>query len=526
MIVLFDPRRLLLPARVLAWWREKYLREPDRQHTPETTGDWHFIGYLHPSEYDTFPARMPLSKQPYSDPPYDEETDIFQEIQGTDTMPPDPAIPYTRTAILIYGQEFERSEKFGVVGKWTSLARPMIAASNANDAGLGHSLPGLTRRILVTSRVSWPLDIEDWLNVNYPGAEIQVLSDSTAAYLDAMIAGTPANVFPFMLPGARPESPPKPTKYSGLYGIHGRADGGPVLDVEIETAKRAGLWGNPKASVLLFKPLQEWSYEPWNYNGQGVVYANQIVRLEMPGDMPHPPHFYVNGNTGIWDRPIWEAAETDVRTFVLGNEPDQPSEGLGRAWQNAADFCQNNLRPIIDLIEQHYRASYPNMKLLAPAISPQPDTLTWWIAYRDYGILARCQGLAAHAYWDAEFGTYPMESESGGRHYRKAIQFLPLLNHGAGGKLWLTEISHNNGGLSDDERRACGLPVETDAMKGDQYARFLAATESDRVACVLFFVSHATDPNFNARRETWVRYPGDSISDIPRAFAERWKAIP
>ena len=329
----------------------------------------------------------------------------------------------------------------------------------------------------------------------------------------------PAPYLPVTAPPPPPPPPPPATKYSGWYGL-GDAEGGALMDAEIECARRAGLFveqGNPQGCWLWYENNQEWSWEPLNWNGTRIPYQRQIRRLDFFKDSRQAPHFYVNGLTGIWDNPIQEAGgfgnmgSPPGGGVVLGNEPNVEAEGLGRAWTSPADFCQTLLLPIVRLIRQHYSARYPALKLVSPPMSPKPNTLSWWDALRDNGILTLCHGMGIHTYWSSEFHeSYPMETIAGGRNYELAYPYLRHLNNGTGGKLWITEVSNNK-------------PIDSDAAKGDQYARWLAKVPSDKVQAVMFFAVQGG--SFDATRETWVRQ-GGVISGIPAAFRMRWALIP
>jgi len=325
---------------------------------------------------------------------------------------------------------------------------------------------------------------------------------------------------PYLPETAPPPPPPPPaTKYSGWYGL-GDAEGGALLDAEIECARRAGLFveqGNQQGCWLWYENQEDASWEPLHWNGTRIPYQRQIRRLDFFRDSRQAPHFYVNGLTGIWDLPIQQAGgfgnlgSPPGGGVVLGNEPNIEAEGLGRAWTSPADFCQTLLLPVIQLIRQHYSARYPALKLISPPMSPQPNTTSWWDALRDNGILALCHGMGVHTYWRSEFDVmWPMESIAGGRNYEFAYPYLRHLDNGAGGKLWITEVSNN-------------FAIDSDMQKGDQYARWLAKVPSDRVQAVMFFAVQGG--SFDATRETWVRQ-GGVISGIPAAFRMRWALIP
>lgn len=662
----------------LAWYDSELIKDPVIAGcTIFTLGNWegHNTNYQ-----DALPAlTQHIVTHPHTELPNPEPPD-----PEPPPMPPDPRIPYTSFFVLIHPNEYQRQEKFAIAGKWN-----YSATTSADDAGRGHSLPGLKRRVLVTSRVSWPDPIADFLNANYPGIQLQVLEDSTAAYLDALIAGTPAGQFPFTLPGAPPVTPPTqpppesvmrftvwpsdyephavtqrfganpanydqyglpghegvdiraptgtpilcvspgvvsrihtdaathnyglhvridhhrgadthqtiyahlssftsslsigqpvdagetlglagstgnssgahlhfgykildktytdahgnvwphnlhnpepmlaelepglfpnvpvtppPTpaaRFAGGIGLHGDADGGQIETIEIECAQAATLLKSPQGWWKWYQPSRD------SYNllaTYGIPASRQLLRLSHIKDERKPPTFYVNGSTGIWDLPMQEAYGAGVRWFELGNEPNLTQDGLGVAWSSASDYCQSHLRPILDLIQTYYAQSMPGLRLITPGLSPQSSadmsTAEWLEAFKTYGVLARVHGIGAHAYWDSESGTYPMESTNGGRHYRIAFSYLSSCSSGA--KVWITEASNNAG-------------HDSDSAKGDQCARWASGLESDKVAAGFFFVVKATDPTFNARRETWVRTPGNVISDIPRAFAAKWAQL-
>ena len=277
---------------------------------------------------------------------------------------------------------------------------------------------------------------------------------------------------------------PQNTGTVAIRSVHGRADGGQLRSIDIQAAKTSPL-------INGYKMYQNAMGDYSTLADNGFSMANILVRLDHVKDRRVDARFYINDqNTGIWDLPIREARDAGVTWVEPFNEVNIGAEGLGVAWSSPEDFCE-----LLKSVVSKIKSKYPTMKILSTAMSPQPNTQQWWSAMNSSGVFSMVDGYAAHSYWDSENGAYPMNSESGGTHYRGLFRYLISPK-----KISLTEVSNN-------------ANIDSDAVKGQQYARYLKSMETDKIARVDFFCVSASDPAFNNRRETWVR--SNSISDIP-----------
>lgn len=303
-------------------------------------------------------------------------------------------------------------------------------------------------------------------------------------------------------PWFRVGTTPPPVAWNGIVGLHGRADGGPLRQIDLSAGLTARIVGNARGGYKLYKNARE---DYAQLKNLGVPVGNIVVRLD------HPParktaDFYFSGNgIGIWELVLAEAYTAGVRRFELFNEPNLAAEGLGTAWLNVSDFAL-----LFNAVADRIRAKYPDVFIITPGLSPQPNTPTWWNGFRDFSVFSRANGLGCHSYWsgDSTSSQFPMDSITGGRSYRGA---LPYLQHcRAGAKIWITEASNNQG-------------VSTDTQKGQEYARFVKTMEP-QIAGVFFFVVSSSDVGdgslYNSRRETWVR--GNTVSAIAPIFGANW----
>lgn len=286
-----------------------------------------------------------------------------------------------------------------------------------------------------------------------------------------------------------PTTPPVALGPVAIQSVHGRADGGMLRSVDVQAAKTARLNG-----YKLYQNSRD-DYNTLKVNG--FLIQNVIVRLDHIKDRKVNADAYLNSaNTGIWDLPLLEAANGGVIWIEMFNEVNLSVEGNGIAWATPLEFCA-----LFNAVLSRAKAKFPALKFISPALSPQANTPDWWNAFNAQGVFAACDGLGAHAYWDSEHGAYPMDSETGGRHYRGLFPYLT-----SGKKVHITEASNNQA-------------IDSDVLKGQQYARYLTTMETDKVARVDFFCMSASDATFNNRRETWVR--DTTMSAIPAEVAKR-----
>jgi hypothetical protein len=331
-----------------------------------------------------------------------------------------------------------------------------------------------------------------------PGSKVKVwdaerwTGGDIAAYL-----GTDVELLEFpAIPGQPPTPAPTPTPTPtpakpAIIGVHHRADGGGLREIDIEAIRAANLTGYKfyKAPPDSFAIIR----------GLDISLDHCLVRLDHPLEV-HRTAYYVDGSRGIWDRPIQEALAAGVSVFEMFNEPNILDGGLASMWRTPGEFgqfCATMIRAI--------RAIYPKVKILAPAMSPQANTPLWWDAMQTQGVFAMCDGIAAHAYWPARS---MLDNDTQGRHYRGLLRYL-----GTGKQIWITEASNNQA-------------LDSDEDKGRQYVEY-ARTLEPQVAGVWFFCLSASraEPgdSFNLRRETWVR-PGalkDNITPIPGIIGAR-----
>lgn len=220
----------------------------------------------------------------------------------------------------------------------------------------------------------------------------------------------------------------------------------------------------------------------------GGVPAGQIV-LRLFADFRdriiHPLDFY------DWQRAwLGEFYRTGGRYVEVHNEPNLTVEGLGTSWPDPEGW-----RVWYQAVAQRIRIEFPTLLIGWPGLSPKSTNSDAWIADALFDQALQTaigSGLVdwvgRHCYWgDAS----QMDSTDHGRHYRRALKF--------GRPIIITEFSNN-------------IDWDSDATKGMQYARYYATLETG-VLGAFAFVSSASDPRFNQRRETWVR--DGHLSAIP-----------
>lgn len=314
------------------------------------------------------------------------------------------------------------------------------------------------RRLVATGQPGSKVIV--WAPQRWTGGDI-------AAYL-----GVPVEIRQFT--GYQPPSPEPAPDGTAWRGLHMRADGNSgLLDFEALRVARCNA-----AKIMTNTSFDEMS----RLLASGINPARIVLRLfaDFRGRRVLPNEFIE------WQR-LWlaEFERCGGRYVEVHNEPNLPDEGLGTSWQNAAGFA-GWYGAAVNLI----RANWPTLLVGYPGLSPQPGVDTEWLpTIRALINMNQCDWIGAHSYWQT---AEQMGHADHGRYYER---FLAL-----GRQVIITEFSNVNGAV-------------THAEKGRQYKAYYASLPL-RVLGAFAFVSSASEPAFNTRRETWVM--NGSLTDIPR----------
>jgi hypothetical protein len=247
-------------------------------------------------------------------------------------------------------------------------------------------------------------------------------------------------------------------------GLHMRADGHSTdADFRCITIAR----------LDAAKIMTNTSFEEYARLRDMLPHDRIVLRLFASGDNPS----LGNAEQFFKEQRLWlsEFDRNGGRFVEIHNEPNLSVEGFGRFWQTPQDFGAWYRD-----VARRIRTAFPGLLLGWPGLSPQ-DNVAEFIAALDACILAGLvDWIGAHAYWKDAAG---LQSDEDARYYRR------FLNKGK--PVLITEFA--NVGSQD-----------SDAIKGRQYREYYSTLDSG-VLAAFAFVSSASDPTFNQRRETWVR---------------------
>jgi hypothetical protein len=183
-----------------------------------------------------------------------------------------------------------------------------------------------------------------------------------------------------------------------------------------------------------------------------------------------------------WQR-LWltEFARVGGRYVEIHNEPNLIDEGLGQSWQSAAGFA-GWYQSVVALIRANWPTllcGYPGLSPSGGWVDPRGAVELWTATLPALVSMQAVDWIGVHCYWQDRG---QMTSPDHGRFYER---FLAL-----GRLLIITEFSNNSAAVSYSE-------------KGAQYREYYASLPA-RVLGAMAFVSSASNPDFNARRECWV----------------------
>ncbi len=183
-----------------------------------------------------------------------------------------------------------------------------------------------------------------------------------------------------------------------------------------------------------------------------------------------------------------------VRLFEVHNEPNLVLEGLAGpgpggvnwvgSWNNAKEFAIWMI-DVIGILKS--RPQYAEARWLAPGLSPQPNTPSWWNDWKIAGVQQIVDGFCAHAYWksDAEMRTVGLE-------WKALLGLFP------GKPVYITEFSNKVRGLDFRE-------------KGRQYRDYRDLVKANGAAAAFGFVLHWTPPPDQNDDENWAHDNGGSL---------------
>jgi hypothetical protein len=269
-------------------------------------------------------------------------------------------------------------------------------------------------------------------------------------------------------------TPPIPPGAPAWRGLHMRADGhSQVKDYECLDVARCDA-----AKIMTNTDFDELHM----LIASGIAPDRIVLRLfaDFRDRVIFPEDFY------DWQRAwLGEFTRSGGRYVEIHNEPNLPIEGYGTSWATPQSWG-NWYNEVARLI----RGSYASVLIGWPGLSPQPNAPLFDDPLRASIMAGLVDWIGAHSYWLNSGG---VDSPADGRYYTRYLGF--------GKPVIVTEFS--NVGTADSDR-----------AKGEQYAYYYATLESV-VLGAFAFVSSASDPLFNQRRETWQR--NGSLTDIPRA---------
>lgn len=229
----------------------------------------------------------------------------------------------------------------------------------------------------------------------------------------------------------------------------------------------------------------------------GILAVNCVMHMGAAGDNPslgNPAQFF--NEQYAWLQRFYQRGG---RYVEIHNEPNIADEGYGTFWNSPEAFGG-----FYDSVARLIRGDFPEMLIGWPGLAPRDDYAAWLPVIRASIVSGTCDWVGAHAYWDSAAN---MNSDAQGRAYRRF--------RGLGKPVIVTECSNNIAGDSDYD-------------KGRQYGAYFLTLEAD-VLSAFVFVSSATDPTFNARRETWIRngaltqIPEGVLDPLPVTPVEEWE---
>ena len=242
---------------------------------------------------------------------------------------------------------------------------------------------------------------------------------------------------------AVPALPPRPMPRHGLVITSGHLN-----DIEdkisaggYDTCKYITAWGNADSPTGAWNPASI---------ARAVALTPYTVIRTLRGD-PSAGYNFLHWEYVIAEIAPWYAVRQRRLFIELGNEPnsDPTIDPSGYAY---------HLKQSID----HCRAAYPRATLIAPALVLDRPNVQQWLANSDYAAAIRlCDLLAVHV--------YAFESFDDTGQLAKANSLYP----GYQQRLALTEYGINS-------------PTQSDASKGQQYARLVQGLP-DRYALATFF---------------------------------------
>ena len=292
-------------------------------------------------------------------------------------------------------------------------------------------------------------------------------------------------------------TPPPPGAFSCYVGLHMRADGGRYIQGDFDCIDRG--------QIEVVKVASNHSFDDLDYLGMmGVDFSNSVLRLfanvatdpEMTADKLYNVH-------RAW---IEQWLFLGGRFVEVHNEPNLIVEGLGKpwAWSDATGFADyygsvsRQIRRDYPGILIGYPGLGPNDGRVEPGVSDGRSNVALWLPtigpLIDAGLV---DWIGAHSYWTR---LDQLHHPDHGNYWRRFTSF--------GKPVLVTEYSEVNAETPRTE-------------KARQYVAWLADLKATGLVHSAFaFVSSASNPDFNARGETWV-LPNGSLSGIPGIVGAR-----
>lgn len=264
------------------------------------------------------------------------------------------------------------------------------------------------------------------------------------------------------------------------FGLHLRADGR-LIPGDFEAVARARV-----RAVKVLTTASPENVADLRARFPGLFVVSRLF-ADFAGRAPSPADFW----SWVADDVARQYAQ-GVRHFEIHNEPNLTAEGMGRAWQNGADFARWWLG-----VAALARARFAGLQLGFPGLSPNgfphPDR------YDDRAFLAEARAAVEASDWLGVHAYF-----RNGVEQVAALEAIPA--HPRGRPVYVTEFSNP-------------APEVPKATKAHQYVDFVAQLGS-RAAYAFAYVSSASAPAFAS--EAWVGEGGEvyPIADIVGARAQ------
>jgi len=264
-----------------------------------------------------------------------------------------------------------------------------------------------------------------------------------------------------------------PVVSTAWRGLHMRADGHST-DLDLACIPLADLNAAKIMTNTGFDEMQM-------LIGGGLTPDHIVLRLFAAGDnlsLKNAALFF--DEQRAW---LAEFARVGGRYVEVHNEPNLIDEGFMTAWATAEVFGG-----WYEAVARLIRVNFPTLLIGWPGLSPQPNVVDFFPVLKASIAAGLVDWIGAHSYWTT---AAQMDGNEHGRWYRRVL--------GYGKPVIITEFSNN-------------VAIDSDVEKGRQYKQYYASLDAGVLGAFAFVVS-ASDPAFNARRESWVR--AGVISEIP-----------